>query len=103
MPADDFDFTDRYKAMGIPYPDRDTMCYGDCEGIGFVPIHKDEPNEEYHRRWKEAHERTHEFCTVIRTALFYRDIRWLWRGFMCDGWHFVKCVDCNGTGKQKEN
>lgn len=36
------EFTDRYKALGIPYPDPKTMCQGYCEGTGLVPIHSSE-------------------------------------------------------------
>lgn len=32
------DFTDRYKALGMPYPDPDKMCKGPCEGAGIVPV-----------------------------------------------------------------
>lgn len=31
------EFTDRYQALGIAYPDPETMCKGDCEGIGVYP------------------------------------------------------------------
>ena len=31
------EFTDRYKALGIPYPDPETMCKGHCEGTGVYP------------------------------------------------------------------
>ena len=27
-------------------------------------------------------------------------IKRLWHKFHCDGWHFVKCPDCKGTGKR---
>ena len=30
-------FTDRYKALGIPYPNQKTMCKGQCEGTGWYP------------------------------------------------------------------
>lgn len=31
------EFTDRYKALGIPYPDPETVCKGRCEGTGVYP------------------------------------------------------------------
>ena len=31
------EWSDRYKALGIPYPDPKTVCKGQCEGLGFVP------------------------------------------------------------------
>jgi DnaJ-class molecular chaperone len=54
----DFEITDRYRALGIPYPDPETMCKGQCEGTGVVPT-EDEHGE----------------------------------------WQFLKCEECNGTGK----
>lgn len=114
----DFEFTDRYKAAGIPYPNPQTMCKGQCEGMGFYPLHIGErkppvvvevadsvedvtkvlngeivalrtevvefqlpdPTEEESRLWSEAH-----------VAAGEHD---------CDGYHFIKCLDCNGTGKK---
>lgn len=69
-------FTDRYQALGIPYPDQKTMCHGHCEGTGWVPIKKDETMEPWKTLWLKAEE---ENPTD-------------------DDWHFVKCPDCNGTG-----
>ena len=69
------EFTDRYKALGIPYPDVKTMCLGQCEGTGWFP-----ENDQTNPLWQAAHaKKPHE----------------------CDGWHFVKCPDCDGTGKRK--
>lgn len=31
-------FTDRYDAMGLPSPSLYTMCHGQCEGTGVVPV-----------------------------------------------------------------
>lgn len=70
-----FTFTDRYQALGIPYPNPKTICEGQCEGVGFYPT-KDQTEPE----WIESHAQDHEEP--------------------CDGWHFVKCRDCNGTGKR---
>lgn len=67
------EFTDRYK--GIPYPDPETMCEGDCEGIGYYP-----EDDKENPLWIEAHKALHKEP--------------------CDGYHFVKCPDCNGTGQR---
>ena len=78
-----FDFISRYEALGIPVPDVNTMCRGQCEGTGFVPIYKDEPNDKegnWHDLWVEAEKKN-------PTG---------------DGWHFVRCPACNGTGKALE-
>jgi len=72
MATDEYEFTDRYKALGIPYPDPTTMCKGPCEGIGVYP--EDNPSVE---AWKVAHAKPHDEP--------------------CDGWHFVTCPSCNGT------
>jgi len=71
------EFTDRYQALGIPYPDPATMCKGPCEGTGWFPCKKDSPK--YSSLWAEAEK---EKPTD-------------------DGWHFVKCPDCGGTGKRR--
>lgn len=84
-PADvEFQFTDRYQALGIPYPDPKTMCKGQCEGVGLYPVKNDEHIEPLElAAWTDAHNAVdaHES-----------------EGGKCDGWHFIKCVDCNGTG-----
>lgn len=78
MSDDGYEFTDRYKALGIPYPDRNTMCLGQCEGTGVVPIAHDDMEEPWRQLWLEAE------------AKEKAD----------DGWHFVRCPECNGSGKR---
>jgi len=72
-----YEFTDRYQALGIPYPKCE--CNGQCEGTGFVPVTKDDTEEPFRTLWLEAEAKEPSD----------------------DGWHFVKCPDCNGTGKRK--
>ena len=89
------EITDRYKALGIPYPDVKTMCKGQCEGTGYIPHLRHlggfdglktlatEQDAVFDELWDEAHNKhtgTQE-------------------GDLCDGWHFIKCPDCKGTGK----
>jgi hypothetical protein len=69
------EFTDRYQALGIPYPDPETMCKGDCEGTGYVPIKYDTTDPLYRPLWVAAEEAEPSD----------------------DGWHFVVCPACNGT------
>ena len=38
-----FEFTDRYKATGIPYPDENSC--DECEGMGLYPTRKEKLNE----------------------------------------------------------
>lgn len=70
---------DRYDILGIPHPDIDTMCKGQCEGLGYVPIYKNETRESWKALWEKAEKRKPS----------------------SDGWHFVICPDCGGTGKRK--
>ena len=71
------EYTDRYTALGIPYPDVSTMCDGQCEGAGWVPIKADD-EEPWHTLWVAAEEEHHSE----------------------DGYHFVECPDCGGKGKR---
>ena len=76
----EIEFTDRYQALGIPWPDPKTMCEGLCEGTGMVPVSRDDPEEPYHTLWLEA-----EAVNPNPPG---------------DDLHFVKCPDCGGTGKR---
>jgi len=76
-----FEFTDRYKALGMPSPDVKTMCKGQCEGTGFVPLHKDDEDASL-APWRELWLAAEEASPAE------------------DGWHFVRCPDCGGTGKK---
>lgn len=72
--------TDRYQALGIPYPDEES-CTGQCEGTGFVPVREEDKNDDegnWHDLWLEAE-------TKNPTD---------------DGTHFVICPRCNGTKKE---
>lgn len=60
-----------------PLPDPETMCPGECEGMGWVPVKADD--EEYAADWARAE--------ADKPA--------------DDGWHFVQCHDCGGTGKKQ--
>jgi DnaJ-class molecular chaperone len=33
----EYEYTDRYKELGMPYPNVETMCKGQCEGTGVYP------------------------------------------------------------------
>ena len=84
----EFEFTDRYKALGIPYPDPATMCKGQCEGTGWVPVYLAEGDS---RSVKCGSERDPVLVAAWKRteACMPSD----------DGWHFVKCPECGGTGK----
>ena len=74
------EYADRYSALGVVPPDIKTMCKGQCEGLGVVPIYSTEIEEPFRTLWIEAEKKEHAK----------------------DGWHFVKCPDCKGTGKARE-
>jgi len=94
------EWSDRYEALGIPYPDPDTVCPGPCEGVGRVPVSAPYPikcggltirrfppetleeeamEKELERRWREAEKKKPTD----------------------DGYHFVICPVCEGTGKRQ--
>ena len=90
------EFTDRYKATGTPYPDPETMCEGQCEGMGVVPV--------YYGKGAVL-----GMKAEVRPADAVNDEEgpWLdlWNAAEAkepskDGWHFVVCPACNGTRKR---
>lgn len=70
----------RYEALGIPVPDVRTMCTGDCEGTGFVPVRANDKDPVYRALWHLAEQLSHAE----------------------DGWHFVPCPACGGTGQREK-
>ena len=86
--SEQYIYVDRYTALGIPYPDPATVCKGECEGIGFVPIQggpsrsglRVEGNleEPWRSLWLEVEKKKPSD----------------------DGWHFVTCPECKGTGRR---
>ncbi len=110
--ADQIEFTDRYQALGIPYPDPETMCHGQCEGTGFYPIfeqrngekhgvHPTKENTAFEKvAWRECHREGHGLWQRIKHAWEFKNLSILKDSARnCDGWHFIKCLDCGGTGK----
>lgn len=89
------EFTDRYDALGIKPPSLLTMCRGQCEATGMIPVFlaegaayvedatrvrlPDETDPELIARWRAAEERDPAD----------------------DGWHFVRCPACEGTGRTR--
>lgn len=87
--------TDRYQALGVPYPEPETMCPGQCDGVGWFPV--SEGDAEYGALWLAAHKKSHSLRDKLRIAIKYRDPKWLFH--RCDGWHAVTCPDCGGSGR----
>lgn len=79
--------TDRYQALGMPYPDIDTMCRGQCEGIGRYPQNIRDPSITPEER--KAWETEDAAATPERRAEAARD-----------GVYFIVCPTCSGTGKR---
>ena len=71
--------TDRYQALGMAAPDPETMCGGQCEGVGRVPVTEDDDDPAFRALWRSAEDANPA----------------------ADGWHFVDCPDCDGTGKAR--
>jgi hypothetical protein len=83
------EFTDRY---GGHAPSWLRGCHDQCEAMGVVPIFvavtparpdevrmDDEDDPRWLAAWDEAHAKEHSEA--------------------CDGWHFVKCSSCGGSGR----
>lgn len=88
---------DRYSALGMKPPDQKTMCKGDCEGTGLVPIKG--------QQWQEK-----PGAAILRQGESPRESEYqqLWLAAeeqkpTDDGWHFVKCLDCGGSGKRVQD
>lgn len=80
------EFTDRYQALGIPYPDPETCCH-DCDGTGWRPIkgaHPDDPAAP-----------TSDLCTDPALLALWAAAEAVEHAE--DGWHFVVCPTCSGT------
>jgi hypothetical protein len=92
----EIEFTDRYKATGTPYPDTETMCEGQCEGMGRYPQWMPPPGME-----PKSVRPTDDCTEEEKTAwlLAHKDSEWD-KEHGCDGYHFILCPDCKGTGKR---
>ena len=73
-------FTDRYDALGILRPDPEDICRGHCEGTGWFPVNWDTADAGLRLLWVNAEIRRPQD----------------------DGWHFIRCPGCEGTGLNPE-
>lgn len=96
----EIEFTDRYQALGIPHPDPATICSGHCEGTGVVPVkgNVQMPGYTFDRLWQEEHRRSCSLRGRLRKLFSMHPLEAFER---CDGWHFVVCPECGGTGRRK--
>lgn len=91
------EFTDRYAALGMDLPDPKTMCKGPCEGTGVVPIKGE--------GWEQKKRGMGGLVSLGGPSSVDPRYQKLWdeaeaKQETDDGWHFVKCLDCKGTGKR---
>lgn len=80
MAETEYEFTDRYQGTGRAYPHGLTVCIGQCEGMGCYPVLDTDRDNTLH----ELQE-----ISRIRSE----------RGPEADGYYFIRCDECNGTGK----
>lgn len=81
------EFTDRY---GGNAPSWLRGCHGDCEAMGVVPIvARGNPGDPLFV-WPEKDAREIALWNMAHVDAGEHD---------CDGWHFVKCDDCGGSGR----
>ena len=87
----DFEIASRYEALGIPYPGDDS-CPAECEGTGWVPIYmsKGDTIESSSARLEDEISKVYIDLWEDAEAKNPTD----------DGWHFVVCPVCHGTGKR---
>lgn len=82
----EIEYTDRYTATGRPYPCPWTMCKGDCDGMGLYPMRFEE--------WAEMDTAPPIIPQLEEDRDRYEEFP------PPDGYLFVYCEDCNGTGKR---
>ena len=97
---DEIEVTDRYKALGIPYPDPETVCQGQCEGTGWVPVYISSGDDRKDAPQPRPDDETDEALRALWYAAEKKDRSKdkKDRSKDKDGWHFVDCPDCGGTG-----
>lgn len=103
-----FEVCSRYGDGSAALPDPRTICPGQCEGMGWYPQHRDEEGVPA-VAWNKAHREGHTLKHAVIALARYREW-WFWKSvlkdiltgwwFRCDGWHFIKCEQCGGTGKK---
>lgn len=88
----DIEWSDRY---GGHWPDPATVCKGHCEGTGFVPIFL--PGKD-----REPPVADGQLVPTKQVGPVFKEL-WLAAEKESpseDGYHFVRCPDCKGTGKR---
>lgn len=81
--------TDRY---GGNYPDPATVCEGQCEGMGRFPV------------YSAKHDQGFDATAAVTTTHAAEDEALIEASGVtpgADGWAFLKCADCEGTGLRR--
>lgn len=86
----ELEITDRYKANGIPYPDPRTCC-PECDGMGISPFYMKE-----HDKNAELDYDMEPFGEPYLSMYLKAEEEHPTE----DGYHYLKCIACNGTGKR---
>lgn len=79
------EYADRYP---VPPPSPNTVCTGQCEGMGWIPVYLGEGDDDRSVYGPD------ETDPELIAAWYAADVV----SKTDDGWHFVKCPECGGTG-----
>lgn len=72
----EYEYVDRYTALGITPPSPDECCKGQCEGTGVYPCKADDADDR-------------ERAEIAKCEP------------SPDGWYFLVCPTCGGSGHRK--
>ena len=84
------EFTDRY---GGHHPSWLRMCHGHCEGLSVYPVYDRDSDE---RTSRDRADPTHGPTEVERRAVQQQIAT---HGRQDDGWYFIRCEACSGSGR----
>lgn len=89
--SDQIEATDRYGGPAN-WPDPNTVCDGPCEGMGVYPAYSPKHDTKRETTDPQAMSGTDDTAAIEAAGKTPDD----------DGWAFLTCPDCGGTGKVPE-